>query len=145
MGKTRPLPLTAWPVQRAAMPRQDATVHLGALDLVPADAFEARLAEIDGARYGSARVRGGRVVAASRPPSPAPARRPPPPPPPAPRAKPAAPSFDVQVPAGPSAHPSFSGPAWAPLSTSPLDDDLVTSFRTGPFARLWAWLARLLR
>src|SRR5688500_6621173 len=45
-----------------ARTRSDTTRPLTAVDMVPADAFEAALVEVDGNRYGATRLRGGRVV-----------------------------------------------------------------------------------
>ncbi len=120
MGKTRPVPLSPWPTVETGRlaARADATVHLGTLDILPADPFEARLAEVDGARFGAAVVRGGRVVAS-------PLRAPPPP-------------------ATPRAEPSPSTPFAAAVAARD-DRELVSSFRTGPLARLFGWLARLRR
>ena len=142
MGKTRPLPLTMWPAVElrgaggGLATRPDATLRLAAPDLLPADDFEARLAEIDGARFEGGVVRGGRVVTAPRPP-PSP-RKPSSAPPPAPPRRAREPARN-KLPSYPAL--KLEIPAMYYDDTN--DDELVSRFRTGPFARLRALIARL--
>lgn len=132
MGKTRPLPLTAWPAVELrsvpAAPRPDATLRLGQADILAADPFEARLVEVDGARFEGGIARGARVISAPRP---RPAAAPPPPPPrrrrePARGKLPSYPALKIEIP------PSYYD-----------DEALVSSFRTGLLARIVALLGRL--
>ena len=61
-------PLRSPPSEAPRRPlRADLTVQLSALDVLPGDGFDARLAQVDGQRFGATYVRGGRVISGAVP------------------------------------------------------------------------------
>jgi hypothetical protein len=114
-------------------------MELRVSDVLPADEYDALLAEVDGERFGGAYVRGGRVERDPVPPPPAAADR-------AdatprwvrPASRPAARPVDLFEPSVVLA-PELGAPSpWS-------DAETLRSFRTDPLSRLIAALRRLLR